>query len=471
MSNKRNDQRETALQALVSRYEQNNSAKNVLFLAQEEFEELLVYYYGKHDFDRTLEVADLAISQYNFTPEFYKWKALIHKINLEEDDALDALEKLKIYAPKDEEAQMLRLEVLTHFEKTNDAREVLEYLQNNVSGNPKLSLLAFFDGLLLMQEGRNEASWHALREAVRLDPYQEPALDELLNAIEFEHLRRDLGKLFAYLLEKDPFNSLVWYYQGLWYDDAGQEQKAMDAFANARSLDNSNPRYDLEYADKLFDLEHYAQALKAYAAYFESGSGEETYETFMRVGRSYQLLGHTEEAKEAFFRAIKVDPEMYDAYQHLGECFVAQQKWGIAAYNYGRAVEQSSHTAECWLGLAMCHAAMNEADEAEPAFQRALAMDDRYSDGVLAYAIFLIDQGREEEAIGLVLESLDRYEDAILLYGLVAIYLMCGKRKRGLEVLNEALKKHYDAKALLLEFYPEMEGDREIEAIFKLYRP
>ncbi|MEM6770833.1 MAG: hypothetical protein AAF597_09640, partial [Bacteroidota bacterium] len=96
MSKKRNDQRETALQALVSRYEQNNPAKNVLVLAQEEFEELLVYYYGKHDFDRTLEVADLAISQYNFTPEFYKWKALIHKINLEEDEALEAMDKLKI---------------------------------------------------------------------------------------------------------------------------------------------------------------------------------------------------------------------------------------------------------------------------------------------------------------------------------------------------------------------------------------
>lgn len=471
MSKKRNDQRETALQALVSRYEDNNHSKNILFLAQEEFEELLVYYYGKHDFDRTLEVADLAIGQYKFTPEFYKWKALIHKINLEEDAALEALGQLEIYAPKDEEALMLRLEVLTHFDKTEAAREVLAYLQNNVSGNPKLSLLAFFDGLLLMQEDRNEASWHALREAVRLDPYQEPALDELLNAVEFEHLRHDLAKFFNHLLELDPFNSLVWYYLGLWYDDSGREHKAMEAFANARSLDDANPRYDLEYADKLFDLEHYALALKAYAAYFESGAGDETYETFMRVGRSYQLLGHIKEAKEAFFRAIKIDPEMYDTYQHLGECFAFEQKWGIAAYNYGRAVEQRNHTAECWLGLAMCHAAMNEVDEAELAFKRALAMEDHYSDGVLAYAIFLIDQGREHEAIALILEKLEQYQDAILMYGTVAVHLMCGKRKLGLEYLNEALKQYYDANALLLEFYPEMEGDSEIKAIFSLYRP
>ncbi len=471
MSNNRNDQRETALEALVKRYEQSNPNKDTIFLAQEEFEELLVYYYGKHDFERTLEVADVAIRQFNFTPEFYKWKALIHKINLEEEEAINTLEKLKIYAPKDEEALMLRLEVLTHFEKTNDAREVLQYLQNNVSGNPKQSLLAFFDGLLLMQEGRNEQSWYALREAVRLDPYQEPALDELLNAIEFDHLRSDLGKFFRHLVDQDPFNGLVWYYLGLWYDDAGREHKALDAFGNARSLDNTNPRYDLEYADKLFDLEHYAQALKVYAAYFESGLADETYETFIRVGRCYQLLGHIEEAKEAFFRAVKVDPEMYDTYQHLGECFAAQQKWGIAAYNYGRAVEQVNHTAECWLGLGMCHGAMNEGEEAEKAFQRALAMDERYSDAILAYAMFMVDQGRESEAISLMLEYLDVYQDAVLLYGAVAVHLLCGKRKIALEYLNEALKRYYDANGLLKEFYPEMEGDEEIKVIFRLYRP
>lgn len=471
MSNKGNDQRETALKALISRYEDNNSAKNIIFLSQEEFEELLVHYYGRHDFDRTLEVADLAISQYNFTPEFYKWKALIHKINLQESESLDTLEKLSIYAPKDEEALMLRLEVLTHFEKTVEAREVLDYLQNTIEGNPKLSLLAFFDGLLLLQENRNEESWHALREAVRLDPYQEPALDELLNAIEFDHLRNDLGKFFRSIVERDPFNSIVWYYLGLWYDDAGRERKAMDAFGNARSLDTDNPRYDLEYADKLFDLEHYAKALKVYASYFSSSDSEDSYETYMRVGRSYQLLGMLDEAKEAFFRAVKIDPEMYDTYQHLGECFAAQEKWGIAAYNYGRAVEQVNHTPECWLGLAMCHAAMNEAEEAEPAFIRARAMDEQYSDATLAYSLFLLEQGRERESLDLITGVLAEYEDEILLYGSVAIHLMANRRKTALEYLNEALSKHYESRDMLRDFYPEMGGDREIEAIFSLYRP
>lgn len=334
-----------------------------------------------------------------------------------------------------------------------------------------MSLLSFFEGMLLMQEGHNEASWNALREAVRLDPYQEPALDELLNALEFEHLRSDLGKFFLYLLDQDPFNGLLWYYLGLWYDDEGREEKALDAFDNARSLDTNNPRYDLEYADKLFDLDQYAPALKAYAAYFESGEGEESYETCMRIGRSYQLLGHLEEAREAYFRAISFNAEMYDTYQYLGECFAAEQKWGVAAHNFSRAVALNNHTPECWLGLAMCHAVMHEVEAAEKAFLRALEMDDQYSEGLIAFAMFLVETGREEEAFARVQQMVGQFQDAVLLYGTAAIYLMSNKRKLGLEYLNEALQQFFDEQRLFRDFYPEMEQDSEIQAMIALYRP
>ncbi len=471
MSKRRNEQRDLALKALVARYEAATAGNHNLFLSQEEFDELLSHYYEQFDFDRTLQVADLAIAQHNFSPEFYKWKALIHKINLEEDDAFDALEKLSIYAPNDEEALMLRLEVLTHFEHRELAREVLDQLQSRVEGPEKQSLLAFFDGLLLMQEFRYEESFAALCDAVRLDPRQEPALEELLNAHEFLGQRKKLYQLFEKLLAQDPFNDLLWYYSGLWHDDAGNEEAALDAFANARSLGTANAAYDLEFADKLFDLDRYEEALKAYVAYFEAEGAEESYETFMRMGRSYQLLGQLEPAKAAYFKAIELNGDAYDIFQHLGECFVAEEKWGIAAYNYGRAVEREGHTPECWLGLALCHAATNEGEEAEYAFRKAIAMDDRYSDAIVALAVFLIDQGREGEAFALMEETAERYEDANLAYGIVAVNLMSNRRKAAMEHLNHALREYYDGNYLLLDFFPELRNDREINAIFELYRP
>ncbi len=459
------------IKALVARYENQETGDERLFLSQEEFDELLSHYYEQHDYDRTLEVADLAIEQHKFSPEFYKWKALIHKINLEEKAAFDALEKLSIYAPNDEEALMLRLEVLVHFGHREPARGVLELLRNLVRGDAKFSLLAFFDGLLLMQEFRFEESFHSLTEAVRLDPHQEPALEELINASEFIAYRKRLLKLFKEQLAKDPFNDLIWYYTGLWHDDDGNDLEALDAFANARSLKNDHPVYDLEYADKLFDLDRYELALKAYTAYFESDKSEDSYETFMRVGRSYQMLGYLEKAKKAYFRAIELNGDMYDIFQHLGECFAAQEKWGIAAYNYGRAVEREGHTPDCWLGLGLCHAATNETEEAEFAFQKALAMDDRYSDATIAYAVLLVEKGEEVRALTLINDTLERYEDASLIYGAVAIHLMTNRRAEALSLLNSALSEYYNSHTMLIDFFPDLRGDREIDAIFQLYRP
>ncbi|MCP9235818.1 lipopolysaccharide assembly protein LapB [Lewinella sp. JB7] len=470
MNRKSNDQRETALMALVARYERAAQGGGTLFLAEEEFEELLVHYFGAHDYDQTLEVADLAISQYNYTPDFYKWKALIHKINLEEEEAMATLEQLNIYAPNDEEVMMLRLEIYVHFEHQDAARAALDQLYNIVDQDEKLSLLAFFDGLLCMQENRFRESFEALAEAIRLDPYQEPAYDELLNAPELAAMRKNIGKLLKRQADRDPFNDLTWFYLGLWHDDGGDDLAALEAFGNARSLNDGRGTYDLEYADKLFDLEMYEPALQAYGAYFDSDEAEESYETCMRIGRSHQMLDDFANAKKAYFRALEIDPEMYDIYQYIAECCVAEEKWGVAAYNYGRAVELPNHTADCWLGLALCSSATNSPLEAEQAFLKAIEMDDQFSDAYVSYALYLVEHGREADALQLLATVAVEYRDSALLFGTVAILMICNRRQQALTLLNEGLAEFYDDYELLFNWHPDLEQDRDVQALLQLHK-
>lgn len=465
-----NDQREKALEALVGRYELANQKGESLFLAEEQFEELLSHYFGHHDYDRTLEVAELAISQHNYTPDFYKWKALIHKINLEEDDALATLDQLHIYAPNDEEVMMLRLEVFVHFEHQEEARATLDQLYSLIDADDKLSLLAFFDGLLCMQEDRYAESFAALSEAIRLDPYQEPAYDELLNAPELSAYRREIGTLLRKQTDRDPFNDLTWFYLGQWYDDGGDDLGALDAFGNARSLNHHRGVYDLEFADKLFDLENYEACLVAYEAYYKSEEAEESYETYMRIGRSYQLLDDTANAKKAYFRALDIDPGMYDIFQYMAECCVAEEMWGVAAYNYGRAVELPNHTADCWLGLALCSSATNAPLEAERAFLKAVEMDDTFSDAYISYALFMVENGRELDALRMLEEIRSDYQDAVLAFGTVAIHMLTNRRSEALAMLNDALASFYDDRDYLFNWYPELSDDREVRALFELHK-
>lgn len=458
------------LQALLARYRGQHSEGVATYFSEEDYDTLLLHFYEQHDFDATLDLADQAISQYAYNPEFYKWKALIHKINLEEDAAMAALERLNSYAPNDEEVLLLRLEVLVHFEKTGAARALHTRLYGMLRGQAKRSLLYFFDGLILIQESDTRSAWSALLRAMHLDPYQEPAVDELLNAAEFIYLRPELGKELHLALNRDPFNHLLWYYLGLWHDDFGREAKALDAFSYARSLSEADPRYELDYADKLFDLEKFEECLSAYAIYLQRPDAHHNYETYMRIGRSHQVLNNLSEAKKAYLTALDLDPSMYDIYQHLGECHVTETNWKKAVYYYELAVEQPGHTADCWLGLALCRAAYGKVAAAEEAFRRAISFDDKYSDAYVSYAIVLVEDGREEEARELLTGVLSRYEDAGLLYGMVAVCFMTQRRRLGLDYLNEALSRFYAEHTMLTDWYPDLLEDTEVQALFSLYR-
>ena len=57
-------------------------------------------------------------------------------------------------------------------------------------------------------------------------------------------------------------------------------------------------------------------------------------------------------------------------------------------------LELPGHNAECWLGYALCLSALNEPEDADRAYRKAMEMDDRYSDAVVSYAISLADTGR-----------------------------------------------------------------------------
>ena len=470
MNERSNEQREAALRQLAARYEASQKDATDLYLSPEQFEELLLHYYNAGDYQQTLNVAEAAIDRFSFSPDFYRWKALIHKINLDEKEAMDTLEKLEVYAPHDEEVMLLRLEIYVHFNYLVQARSVLEQLLAVVKEDTKVSLLAFYEGLIYLQEDSAEEAFKSLTWSVRLDPWQEAALDELLNAEQFVDYAGRIGKFLHRMLEKEPFVDILWYYLGLWCCDAGMDGEALEAYGYARSLNPDRAGYELEYADKLFDLERYDEALDSYHCYFRHPEAEDSYETFMRVGRCHQLSNRTKEARKYFMQALELGPDMYDVYEHLGECYVADEQWAMAAFYYGRATEQPGHTSDCWLGLALCNSAIEENFAAEEAFLRAVAMDPNFSDAHVTYSLFLADQGREQEAIEQLEIKLSQYRDAPLLYGTVAVLLMCNRRKLAFTYLHDALSEYYDDHYMLLDWNAQLVEDPQVKGLLEYFR-
>lgn len=471
MSKKHNNRRERALQQLAEKFEANSRKGGQLFLSEEEYEDLLSYYFGMEDFDQALAVADLAIAQYRFTAEFHKWKALLHKINAQEDAALQALSQLDIYAPADFECLMLRLEILVHFNHRDAARDALDQLTTMADSDQERSNLVFYDGMLLMFDGQIHEAFTAFAEAIRLDPWQEAPLAELLDNEVFRKYRRSLLLLLEELSDKDAFNDLIWFYRGLTHNEMDHDQEALEAYGFALALNDQRPDYLLEYADKLFDLERFEEAIDIYQMYLKLPDAQQSYETNMRMGRSYQLINRIEEAKACFLLALELEPRMYDIYQHLAECCIQQEQFGMAAHYYERAVACDNASADCWLGLACCSATANESARAEEAFLKAIELQPMRSDAYVTYALFLVEQGRERSAMSVIEEAKEAYFDAALAYGVVAVNLVCNRRKEAIIHLAEALNNFYTEHVYLLQWCPELADDAEIAGMLQYYRP
>ncbi|NJO86631.1 MAG: hypothetical protein HC821_00660, partial [Lewinella sp.] len=162
--------------------------------------------------------------------------------------------------------------------------------------------------------------------------------------------------------------------------------------------------------------------------------------------------------------------EMYDIYQHLAECCVAQEQYGLATDYYERSVKCASHSAECWLGLACCCTSTNEDERAEEAFLKAIEMEPTMSNAYVTYALFLVEQGRERDALDLIYETRKKYFDPALAYGSVAVNLVCNRRRTALMHLSEALNEFYDDHRFLLEWCPELVEDEEVSAMLQLYK-
>jgi len=125
---------------------------------------------------------------------------------------------------------MLRLEILVHFDRRDEARDTLNLLYGLISGNEQRSVLVYYDAVLLMLEGAIQEAFNALCESVRLDPYQEAALAEVTDNPVFSSYRKQFLSFLSRQLSKDAFNDLLWFYQGLVYDELHQDLDAIEAY-------------------------------------------------------------------------------------------------------------------------------------------------------------------------------------------------------------------------------------------------
>ena len=112
--------------------------------------------------------------------------------------------------------------------------------------------------------------------------------------------------------------------------------------------------------------------------------GEEDYESHYDLGVAYKEMGLLDDAISEFQKALRSKSHRLPAYEALGQCFVEQERFQVAATVLSRALHEPGLTDDHRVGvlylLAYSTEALGRWDEAKSYYQRVYATDINFRD-------------------------------------------------------------------------------------------
>ncbi|GAB4244831.1 MAG: hypothetical protein OHK005_09870 [Candidatus Methylacidiphilales bacterium] len=130
-------------------------------------------------------------------------------------------------------------------------------------------------------------------------------------------------------------------------------------------------------------------------------------------GRALHALGRYDEAVEAYFKALEIDPKLDSAHFYLGEAAFAQRYWPEAIEFYRVHAAKTKGARRTVLKLVYCHIANGNLNEAGQWLACLDPFDDIFPGYYFGKAAFAQAMGKTDEPAKLLQQARTLYGNAI----------------------------------------------------------
>lgn len=454
---------------LIFQFESNQISDHQQQLAENLYAEIADYYEEINLADKAMEIIELGLKYYSFSPTLHARKASILLSSKLEDQALELLDQAEAYGHSPIRTEYLRAKA--HTQKC-DYEKALCLLTNmksyQTSDTVGLSDIYFLEAYVYEKQERYEGMFTAIREALHLNPAHEEAMDRLYFCLDMCGFPQESIELCSYLIDQNPYSYLAWYNLGHIYYAQFEYQKAIEAFEYAFVInENFAPAY-YECADVCMQIGDHRKALKCYEELlqFSEPSGQ----LLFNLGECHEHLGNLEKARILFFRALRRHPKHEEVYFHLGECYAKEGIWESAAHFYKEAVARDQSREDFLSALADVYIRLGRFKEAEPLLIAATQILPELSYIWMRLARFYISFGYPQKALDVLEESEEFAYGADILYTRAASYSHMGLEQLAVKALDEGLSEDFDRHYLFFELAPMMRHNAKVQAAIRYYR-
>ncbi len=263
---------------------------------------------------------------------------------------------------------------------------------------------------------------------------------------------------FRKAIELFPEYGSAHYALGLALRDLGQADKAQEHLALSQKYKLSRPPLEDPMLGAIAELNALGTEILKRGVMLESaGRIEESiaeHERALTVNLQLtqahinliQLYGRTgqfDKAEKHYRAVVAINPDLADSHYNYGVLLAGQRRYADAAQAFYRSLQINQFNAEAHHNYAAMIEREGRLDEAAEHYRRALANKPDHRLAHFHLGRILVNQGKLTEAIGHFHQTLNVEDEQTpsFTYALGATYVRAGEKEKGVQYLNEALKR------------------------------
>jgi len=261
-------------------------------------------------------------------------------------------------------------------QESGNTLRAAQLLQKIITQEPQMAVARQQLGSLYLSSGKYALAIQEYKKALSIQP------DLLVGVFNLgvAHLRlRQFSEAvlsFKMATQLDGSDYEAWNYLGSAYVEAGRTQEAQQAFMRATKLKtNFAPAY-LNLAvtyKKTGEWERAAELLR------QSVRLDPVTTTYNELGSLLLEMGKTDEALEAYQKAVALSPDDSETLYNHGNVLAATGKLDLAIRAYQKSIQANPDFALAYNNLGNAYFMTNNLDRAEASYRKALDLDPKFA--------------------------------------------------------------------------------------------
>ena len=256
---------------------------------------------------------------------------------------------------------------LEHYKQSQNLQgsAALKELYASVREDPNLDLAHVAIGDIHRRQGNNELAAKAYERACKINPY-------------YFKPHYDLGVVYQSMAASAKTPQQLKDYL----------QLACRIYLRAVTLYANDYDANLNLSACYFELGKYSQAeqyCKAAIALDDS-----RFEAYSNLGIICDSQGRLNESIRAYLDALERNVHQHRIHMNLGSTYMRQERYKLAIASFAAAAKEDPTAAEPYEQTGSCHFIMNDLDQAQKAYEKAIALNPRSAEGPRGLGLVLM---------------------------------------------------------------------------------